>query len=168
MNYSGTLEQIYREAVASGGAEAFVRTLELTCPGWSEPVLICNGFKDRVCGSGDGRLLTFEAANIGIALAAKNNKGNQALAFGADNTTGRVQALADQAIETNSKVTATYRVYLASDLSAPCEKPYRMSVDSDSFEQNQANLQCGFFNLIGTSWPREFYTTKFVPALKYL
>lgn len=162
------LQQIYREAVASGGKEAFVRTLELTCSAWVAPVLICNGFKDRICGTEDGRLLSFTAANIGIALPQKNNKGNQALAFGVDNTTGEVQQKADHALDSSARVTATYRVYLASDLSAPCEKPYRMSVDSDSFEQNQATLQCGFFNLIGTSWPRDFYTTKFVPALKYL
>lgn len=168
MTDSAILGQIYREAIASGGKEAFVRTLELTCPAWDSQVLICNGFKDRICGTEDGRLLTFEAANIGIALASKNNKGNQALAFGVDNTTGRVQALADQALDANARVTATYRVYLASDLSAPCEKPYRMSVDSDSFEQNQATMQCGFFDLIGTAWPRALYSTNFTPCLKYL
>lgn len=168
MTDSAILGQIYREALASGGKEAFVRTLELTCQAWDSSVLICNGFKDRICGTEDGRLLTFEAANIGIALASKNNKGNQALAFGVDNTTGRVQALADQALDANARVTATYRVYLASDLSAPCEKPYRMSVDSDSFEQNQATMQCGFFDLIGTAWPRALYSTNFTPCLKYL
>ncbi|MNJ52695.1 hypothetical protein D3C77_480430 [compost metagenome] len=168
MTGSTILEQIYREAVASGGKEAFVRTLEITCPAWSAPVLICNGFKDRICGTEDGRLLTFTAANIGIALPQKNNKGNQALAFAVDNTTGEVMRRADEAIDANAKVTATYRVYLASDLSAPCERPYRMSVDSDSFERNQATLQCGFFDLIGTGWPRDLYTTKFVPGLKYL
>lgn len=168
MTDSAILEQIYREAVASGGKEAFVRTLELTCSAWSAPVLICNGFVDRVCGTEDGRLLTFIAANIGIALPQKNNKGNQGLAFGVDNTTGQVQERADEALDGNARVTSTYRVYLASDLSAPCERPYRMSVGSDSFEQNQATLQCGFFDLIGTAWPRDLYTTKFVPGLKYL
>lgn len=168
MTDSAILEQIYREAVASGGKEAFVRTLEITCPAWAAPVLICNGFKDRICGTEDNRLLNFTAANIGIALPQKNNKGNQALAFAVDNTTGEVMQKADQALDARARVTATYRVYLASDLSAPCEKPYRMSVDSDSFEQNQANLQCGFFDLIGTAWPRDLYTTRFVPGLKYL
>lgn len=162
------LEQTYREALASGGNEVFVRTLELTCPVWSEAILICNGFTDRICGTEDGRVLAFEAANIGFALAAKNNKGNQALAFAVDNTTGRVRQLADQALDANARVTGVYRVYLASDLSAPCEKPYRMSVESDSFEENTSNLQCGFFDLIGTAWPRSFYTANFVPGLKYL
>lgn len=162
------LEDTYREALASGGKESFVRTLELTCPAWAEPVLICNGFRDRICGTEDGRLLKFEAANIGFALASKNNKGNQALAFAVDNTTGKVRHLADQAIDANERVTATYRVYLASDLSAPCERPYRMTVESDSFESNSSNLQCGFFDLIGTAWPRKLYTTNFTPGLKYL
>ncbi|RWU21322.1 hypothetical protein DM813_19240 [Pseudomonas alkylphenolica] len=162
------LEDTYREAIASGGKEAFVRTLEITCPSWSEPVLICNGFKDRICGTEDGRLLTFTAANIGIALPQKNNKGNQALAFAVDNTTGEVQQKADLALDGNARVTAVYRVFLASDTSAPCEKPYRMSVSSDSFEQNLGTLQCGFFDLIGTGWPRALYTTNFTPGLKYL
>lgn len=162
------LQTAYREAIASGGNESFVRTLELTCAAWAEPVLICNGFTDRVCGTEDGRLLAFRAANIGIALPQKNNKGNQALAFAVDNTTGEVQRKADQAIEASARVIAVYRVYLLSDLSAPCEKPYRMSVSSDSFESNQANLQCEFFDLIGTSWPRKLYTTNFTPGLKYL
>jgi hypothetical protein len=162
------LEDAYREAIASGGKEAFVRTLEITCPAWPAPVLICNGFKDRVCGTEDGRLLTFEAANIGIAIPQKNNKGNQALAFAVDNTTGEVRRKADQALDANSRVTAIYRVYLASDTSSPCDRPYRMSVESDSFEANVANLQCGFFNLIGTAWPRDMYTADFVPGLRYL
>lgn len=162
------LEDAYREALASGGKESFVRTLEITCPAWTASVFICNGFKDRICGTEDGRLLTFIAANIGIALPQKNNKGNQALAFAIDNTTGEVQHKADQALDANARVTATYRVYLASDLSTPCERPYRMSVDSDSFQENLANLQCGFFDLIGTSWPRVFYTARFVPGLIYL
>lgn len=161
------LNLIYREALASGGNEVFVRTLELTCSAW-DPVLICNGFKDRICGSEDGRVLSFTAANIGIALPQKNNKGNQALAFGVDNTTGEARHKADQALEANARITATYRVYLASDLSAPCERPYRMTVQSDSFESNNANLPCGFFDLIGTAWPRALYNTSKFPCLKYL
>lgn len=162
------LEQAYREAVASGGNDVFVRTLEITCAAWDAPVLLCNGFTDRICGTEDGRVLNFLAANIGIALAAKNNKGNQALAFGIDNTTGLVRHLADEALDANARVTAVYRVYLASDLSAPCERPYRMSVDSDSFERNQATLQCGFFDVIGTAFPRVIANTERFPCLKYL
>lgn len=162
------LEQAYREAVASGGNDAFVRTLEITCAAWDAPVLICNGFKDRICGTEDGRFLTFIAANIGIALPKKNNKGNQALAFAVDNTTGAVRHRADEALDANARVTAVYRVYMASDTSAPCERPYRMTVQSDSFEGNAANLPCGFFDLMGTAFPRVLYTTNFVPALKYL
>lgn len=162
------LTQSYREAVASGGNDAFVRTLEITCPTWQDPILICNGFTDRTCGTEDGRTLNFTAANIGIALPKKNNKGNQALAFAVDNTTGEVRHKADQALDANARVTAIYRVYLASNTSTPCDRPYRMTVQSDAFEGNDANLPCGFFDLIGTGWPRELYTTKVTPGLKFL
>jgi hypothetical protein len=162
------LEDTYREALASGGKESFVRTLELTCPAWAEPVLICNGFTDRVCGTEDGRLLAFRAANIGIALPQKNNRGNQALAFAVDNTTGEVQRKADQALDAFARITGTYRVYLLSDLSTPCDRPYRMSISSDSIEQNQGNLQCEFFDVIGTGFPRKRYNTNDFRALIYL
>lgn len=31
---------------ASGGDDVQLFTLELTCPAWAAPILICNGFKD--------------------------------------------------------------------------------------------------------------------------
>jgi len=39
------LDQFY----ASGSKGVAILTLELTCPAWDEPVLICNGFEDQVC-----------------------------------------------------------------------------------------------------------------------
>lgn len=162
------LEDAYRETLASGGSTAIIRTLEITCSVWNAPVLICSGFRDQICGTEDGRLLTFIAANIGIALPQKNNKGNQALAFAVDNTTGEVQHKADQALDENARVVAIYRTYLSSDKSAPCARPYRMSVTSDSFQENVANLQCGFFDLIGVAWPRDSGTVSFFPGLRYL
>ncbi|MCP3893734.1 MAG: DUF1833 domain-containing protein, partial [Bacteroides sp.] len=74
----------------NGGKSVIIRTLELTCEAWDAPILICNGFTDYTCVTEDGRTLTFIAANIDMTLAKKNNKGNQTLAFSADNTTGEV------------------------------------------------------------------------------
>ena len=33
---------------SGGGKDVAILTLELTCPAWTEPVLICNGFEDQV------------------------------------------------------------------------------------------------------------------------
>lgn len=111
------------EVFASGGTDIIIRTLELTCDAWPEPVLICNGFRDQVLTTEDGRILTFVAANIDIALPKKNNKGNQSLAFSVDNTTGEVQRKADAALEAHQRVTAIYRTYLNSNKSAPRRSP---------------------------------------------
>lgn len=157
-----TLDEIF----ASGGAEWIIRTLELRCPAWSAPVLICNGFKDQTVVTEDGRTLTFVAANIGITLPKKNNKGNQALAFSVDNTTGEPQTKVDQARDQRSKITGTYRTYASGNKLAPSDRPYTMTVQSDSIQGNVAQLQCGFFDMIGVAWPRLVYTLNQYPALR--
>lgn len=159
-----TLEEVF----ASGGTDIIIRTLELTSAAWVEPVFICNGFIDQVLTTEDGRTLTFIAANIDITLPKKNNKGNQVLAFSVDNTTGEVQQKADAALAANARVTAVYRTYLKSNKSAPSEKPYRLTLQSDSIQGNVAQLQCGYFDMIGVAWPRRLYTLQQFPALRYV
>lgn len=164
------MSQILAEvnAGANGATDCIIRTLELICSAWVGSVFICNGFNDVTAITEDNRTLTFTAANIDIALAAKNNKGNQTLAFAVDNTTGEVSKKIDAAIEAKARVTAIYRTYLNTNLSAPAEKPYILTVLGGSLQGQQANLETGFFNMIGVSWPRALYTTAFAPALRYI
>lgn len=159
-----TLDEVY----ASAGTDVIIRTLELTCPAWDAPIFICNGFEDQTLTTEDGRTITFIAANIDITLPKKNNKGNQALAFAVDNTTGEVQQKADAALDQDARVSAIYRTYLDSNKSAPSERPYYMTVESDSIQGAVAQLQCGFFDMIGVAWPRELYTLRDFPALRYI
>lgn len=155
-------------AGANERLDEIIRTLELTCPAWAAPVYICTGFEDITAVTEDGRTLTFIGANIDIALAAKNNKGNQTLAFAVDNTTGEVTQRVDQAIDANARVTITYRTYLSGNLSAPAERPYVLSLLSGEIQGVEAQLQTGFFNMIGVAWPRELYTVNEYPALRYI
>lgn len=155
-------------AGANERLDAIIRTLELTCAAWDEPVFICNGFEDVTAVTEDSRTVTFIGANIDIALAAKNNKGNQTLAFAVDNTTGEVSKRVDQAIEANARVTAIYRTYLNTNLSAPAEKPYVLAVLGGTLQGQEAQIETGFFNMIGVAWPRALYTTSFAPGLRYL
>lgn len=157
---------ILEEVFASGGTDIIIRTLELSSPGWPDSIRICNGFTDQVLITEDGRTLTFTGANIDITLPKKNNKGNQALAFAVDNTTGQAQQYADAALAARGRVTATYRTYLASNKTAPAEKPYVLTVQSDTIQGNVAQLQCGYFDLIGVAWPRRLYTLLEFPALR--
>jgi len=155
-------------AGANSGTDVIIRTLELTCDGWDSPVLICNGFEDVTAITEDGRTLLFEAANIDISLAAKNNKGNQTLAFAVDNTTGEVSHKVDDATEARARVNATYRTYTNGNLSAPAERPYYLTVLSGSIQGVEAQLQTGYFNMIGVAWPRALYTVNFTPGLRYM
>jgi hypothetical protein len=155
-------------AGANEGLDEIIRTLELTCPAWDAPVYICTGFEDITAVTEDNRTLTFIGANIDIALASKNNKGNQTLAFAVDNTTGEVTQRVDQAIDGNARVTVTYRTYLSGNLTAPAERPYVLSLLSGEIQGVEAQLQTGFFNMIGVAWPRELYTVNEYPALRYI
>jgi hypothetical protein len=155
-------------AGANERLDAIIRTLELTSLAWPEPIFICTGFDDVTADTEDGRTVTFIGANIDIALAAKNNKGNQTLAFAVDNTTGEVSKRVDQAINANARVTAVYRTYLNTNLSAPAEKPYVLTLLGGSLQGQEAQLETGYFNMIGVAWPRALYTTTFAPGLRYI
>lgn len=155
-------------AGANERLDTIIRTLELVSEAWDGSVFICTGFDDVTAVTEDGRTVTFIGANIDIALAAKNNKGNQTLSFAVDNTTGEASRLIDQAIEANARVTAVYRTYLNTNLSAPAEKPYRLTLLSGSIQGQEAQLETGYFNMIGVAWPRALYTVNFAPALRYL
>ena len=157
------LEQVY----ASGG-DCIISTLELSCPAWSEPVLICNGFENQTCITEDLRTLVFIAAGIDVALPKKGNTGGQTLTFAIGNVTGEAQQKIDQALDDEQRITATYRMFLASDKSTPAEPPYKMTVLGGTMQGAGVQIQCGFFDLINTKWPRELYTTDFAPGLRYL
>ena len=155
-------------AGANEGTDCIIRTLELVCAAWAESVFICTGFEDITAIDENGREITFIGANIDIALAAKNNKGNQTLAFAVDNTTGEASRLIDRAIEANARVTAIYRTYLNTNLAAPAEKPYVLTLLGGTIQGQQAQLDTGFFNMIGVAWPRQLYTVNFAPGLRYI
>lgn len=158
------LETVY----ASGGDDVLIATIELACPIWSEPILICQGFEDQTVTTEDGRTLTFIAAGISVALPKRNNSGSQTLTFAIDNVTGRAQRLIDDALEAEARVMLTFRVYLESDKSAPAENPFVATVLNGKMRGATVQINAGFFDLINTAWPRDLYTSRFAPGLRYL
>lgn len=159
------MSQTLAEVNASAGPEQRLLTLEITSSAWPS-IMICNGFTDRTCGTEDARVLLFEAANLDAQLARRNNKGNQTLAFAVDNSTGEVSNKADDAQEAQARVTAVFRQYLLSNLDAPAEKPYRLTLLSGSIQGIVAQLQMGYFNMIGVAWPRYNYNVNDFPGLR--
>lgn len=159
------MSQTLAEVNASAGPEQRLLTLELISAAWPS-ITICNGFTDRTCTTEDARVLLFEAANLDAQLARRNNKGNQTLAFAVDNSTGEVSNKADDAQEAQARVTAVFRQYLLSNLDAPAEKPYRLTLLSGSIQGIVAQLQMGYFNMIGVAWPRFNYNVNDFPGLR--
>ncbi|MEE4464090.1 DUF1833 family protein, partial [Azotobacter chroococcum] len=74
----------------------------------------------------------------------------------------------DAALEAEERVTLVYRTYLSSDMSAPAEPPLRMTVMGGTITGTQVQISAGYFDLIGTGWPRDLYTLQFAPGLRYL
>lgn len=158
-----------REINASGSRKtAIIRTFEIISDAWPTAQLICNGFEEQVCTTEDGRTLTFIGTNVSLALPRKDNKGAQSLALAIPNGMGEVTALADAAIAANARVTIIYRTYLTDNRSAPQERPYRLTLLGATFKGIAAQLQTGYFNVIGTAWPRDFLTADFAPGLRYI
>lgn len=157
------LERVF----ASGGTEVVIPMLEITCPAWVAPLLLCNGFENQVCTTEDARTLTFTAAAISVALPKKNTAGTQVLTFAIDNVTGEAQRLVDQALEAGERIHLTFRQYLSSDKSAPAEPPLRFVVRDGAMEGSALQVNAAFYDAINTAWPRAFYTASFAPGLRY-
>ncbi|MBF0675596.1 DUF1833 family protein [Pseudomonas sp.] len=157
------LDQVY----ASGG-DVILATLELSSPAWEASEFICSGFEDQSCTTEDGRTVTFTAAAMDAVLPEKGNSGSQSLTFALDGVMGVIQRKIDEALEAGERVTVVYRTYLASDLSAPAEAPYRFTVKGGELNGTLAQIQAGFFDILNHSWPRKLYTVDFAPGLTYI
>lgn len=151
---------------ASGGPLP-LSTLELSCSAWAAPILVCNGFEDKVCQTEDGRILTFEASNIEIALPKKSNTGAQTLKFAISNIDGRAQRLIDQSIDSGEHCFITHRIYAQSNLTTPAEPPYRMRVTGGTMSGPMVQVEAGFGEIINVKWPRRLYTVEDFRGLTY-
>ena len=156
------------ERVYASGGDVIIDTLELTCPAWTEPVLICGGFEDVACTAEDGRSLQHIAAGIDVSLPKKSNSASQTLNFAIDNVLGEAQQKMDQAKAAGAPITQTYRRYLASDLSAPAEPPIRMKAFGAGIEGTTVQITAGYGDLINRAFPRDKLTTLNAPCMKYL
>lgn len=151
---------------ASGGALP-INTIEATCSIWAAPILLCDGYDDRVCGTEDARVLAFVAMALEQGLPKQDNSGFQSIILALDNVSGAVQIKLEQAKAANARVTLTCRRYLEGDLTYPAER-YRMSLLHRQYATTVATLTCGLFDLLGTAFPREQLTPSRAPGLLYI
>lgn len=161
------MTQALDEVNASGGNVAYIRGIEVICESFPTLFLI-DGFRDHVLGMEDGRSVLHRAINLVLGLPSKDNKGNQTLNFATSNATGEVSDLVDLSTEANTRVTVVYRTWLSNNKLAPAERPYRLTVLGGELQGVIANLQCGYFNILTTAYPRRYLTADYAPGIRYI
>ncbi|MCO8261473.1 DUF1833 domain-containing protein [Pseudomonas asiatica] len=157
---------LLEECYASGRGE-LVDTIEARKEGGTVSHLYCSGYQDRICGTEDGRVLTFVAMAMDLALPKNDNSAFQNLILGLDNVTGEVQEVVEEAKADGDRFIITFRRYLAEDLSFPAER-YRMTLLSREYEDDVAKLTAGFYDLLNTTGNRLILTATRAPGLKYV
>lgn len=172
------LDRLY----TSGGDEIIYDTLEID-DGQSHWYLV-KGYDDLVFsefqqvdnpdGSGSRAIVErrFRAANIDVALPARNIDGSQDLNFAISNIDGQASSIIRDALEAGRKIHVTYRCYLGSSLAdtypQPAETPTRMVVKQATWTATDVQLTAGYMNLLDTQYPRRRYTLNFAPGLRYI
>ncbi len=147
-------------------SEVAIAPIEVLVPG-KEPIRICDGFEDHWLGV-DGVMRFFKAASLSVSLPAKNTTGQQTLRFGFPAEGGTAQRYVDDALAAGEVVTMVYRMYLASDTTAPAERPRVMTVVGGQFEGGEAIFEGSYYDILNSRWPRDSYTVETAPGIQYL
>ncbi|HSH47600.1 MAG TPA: DUF1833 family protein, partial [Halomonas sp.] len=111
---------------------------------------------------------TFIASGLDVSLPARDDSGQQNLAFAIENVTGQAQDAIDRALEAGGQIEVIYRSYLASDLSEPTEPPLRMVLVGAEFQGSTVQVTASYMDIINQSWPRVRYNTTDHPGLAYI
>ena len=162
---SQVLQTVYASAPVD---QVIIHTLELKHAAFdSGAIRLCQGFDDLTATLEDASTVTFTASGFGVSLPSRAVKGRQDLQFQLDNVTGEALQQIRAAKEAGGAVQVIYRVYLASDLSAPAQPPTVMTAVSVKANPKSVSVVASFHDLVNKSWPTLFYTPDFAPGLKY-
>lgn len=162
---SQVLQTVYASAPVD---QIIIHTLELKHSAFDGGAIrLCQGFDDVTATLEDASTVTFTASGFGVSLPSRAVKGRQDLQFQLDNVTGEALRNIHAAQAAGGPVQVIYRVYLASDLTAPAQPPTVMTAVSVKATPSSVSVTASFHDLVNKSWPRRFYTPDFAPGLKY-
>lgn len=153
---------------SSGGTDVEIPTIELRSTAWADSLYLCSGFFDQTFTLETSQTVIFQALGLDAALPKQGNEANQVLGIAIDNVRGEAQKRLDLAKAAGAEVEMVYRVYLESDPSAPAERPMVLTALNFSARGATIEIQGGYFNLIGSAWPRFRYTSDWAPGIKYI
>ncbi|MEY0665165.1 DUF1833 family protein [Providencia rettgeri] len=163
---------ILNRLYASGGSEVEIETLQIRVNG--EDYWLTKGWDDIEAKLEDGRLVTFIACGMDIALPARNEDGTQDLKFAISNIDGIVSGAIREAIDKYNEnpngtlAEVTYRQYFDVDLTAPNKPPFTLTVKSGQWTWADVQITAGYMNILDTAWPRHRYNLAEHSGLRYL
>ncbi|MCL1123607.1 DUF1833 family protein [Shewanella surugensis] len=164
------MSQVLQTLYASAPTNDFpIHTLELSHNAFNDGVIrLCQGFDDIEAKLETGEQVGFMASGFAVSLPKRSLRGQQDLQFQLDNVSGEAAQQVDAALDAGGKITVTYRVYLASNLSEPAQAPVVMTAKTVKITISSVVVVASFHDLVNKAWPRRRYTTAFAPGLKYI
>lgn len=126
---------------ASSGAEVWHETLQINIG--ADICYLTRGWDDLTATTESGAKVTFVGCGVDLALPARNADGTQDLRFAISNITGEASDAIRRALAMRQQILLTYRKYVSSDLAAPAERPYTLTVKSGQWSATEVQLVAG-------------------------
>lgn len=159
---------IINTVYASAPAEyVILPTLEILVPGF-DPIRVVAAYEGLTATLETAETVTFQAGPFEYKEPSKDTSGNQTLTFAIANVTGQAQEAVEAALSSNVEVPINYRVFLSTDLTAPAQAPFKMTLRGGTFEGIMVQIEAGYFDLLNTQWPRRRYLAEEFPGLRYI
>lgn len=152
----------------SGSDDYILSCIEIKSEEKEESKYICSGYEDTILKDENNKTFLATATGFEASLPAKTNQGTQNLQFIFVNQSKEVFDYLEARARSPHKTKVILREYLSSDFTIPADTPIEMDLSGFSWQGDLFKIQCSFFKLIDTAFPRDVYKLKDFPGLKYV
>lgn len=169
-----TIKAALKEAYSLARSnEIYLDTIELSHPDITDPIYLVKDRIDRVCMlEGPVGPITFTACAFQLTLPASGQDGLQDLNISIDNVKPQGSTVMSpvEFVKTvknsRTKVTVTFRPYLATDLSQPqMDPPLSLALSDVQVKSGQVTGRCSFADIVNMSFGTELYIRSRFPSL---
>lgn len=149
-----------REALASGKKnDPILETIQVEHADLTEPLWLIKNNEDLTLTLEDDTEQLFEAVGFQLKLPDTGSKGLQELIVQIDNVNKRARDFVREAKAAGGPIKVYYRVYLASDLTAPQnDPPMKLTLVDISVKELRISAKAKFANTLSTAFPKRVYT----------
>lgn len=167
-----TLSQAIKEAYASATPDPVYITVELRHPNLSQPIRVVCDHVDLVATLEDtapvnaGQSVTFQPYAFDLKKPEVTPAGVPTAELVIDNVSREIVAAIEEVLYSQTTVKATFREYVASDLTGPQnDPPMHMDVLSITADVFQVKATLGFANMQNKKFPTLAYEADTFPSL---